>query len=201
MMVSSAPPFHASPHNTSHRKPFPSFSFQDRAASTPIPCTMPSKLAPLLVLLALPLLAFAAPPPCDASRAPAAFCDITRSPIARARALVATLTMGEKVDQTGAGAHGIDRLGIPPFQWWGEALHGVCESPNVHFRAPTPNATSFPEIIGVASSFDAGLFGAMGIAIGREARAMMNAGNANGTFWAPNINIVKVGDANGVGWG
>ena len=78
-----------------------------------------------------------------------------------------------------------------PRQWWGEALHGVYESPSVSFRQPTPTATSFPEIIGVASTFDAPLFSAMGAAIGTEARVMMNVGNAGGDFWAPNINIVK----------
>ena len=84
------------------------------------------------------------------------------------------------------------RLNLPAScQWWGEALHGVCESPAVSFRGATPNGTSFPEIIGVGATFDAPLFAAMGAAVGLEARVMMNAGNAGGTFWAPNINIVK----------
>ena len=124
--------------------------------------------------------------------APLSFCDVTLSPVARAAALVANLTLGEKVDNVGTnGAAAVPRLGVPAFQWWGEALHGVCKSPAVTFRDPTPNGTSFPEIIGVAATFDASLFRAMGGAVGLEARVMINAGNAGGTFWAPNINIVK----------
>ena len=80
---------------------------------------------------------------------------------------------------------------IPGFQWWGEALHGVCESPAVSFRPPTPYATSFPEIIGVSSSFSKDLWSQIGAVVGTEARVMMNYGNAGGTFWAPNINLVK----------
>ena len=60
-----------------------------------------------------------------------------------------------------------------------------CKSRSVHFRDPTPNATSFPEIIGVGSTFDPDLFKAMGMVIGTEARVMMNVGNAGGDFWAP----------------
>ena len=126
------------------------------------------------------------------AKAPAAFCDTSLAPAVRAAALVANLTVQEKVDNVGAnGAAGVDRLGIPAFQWWGEALHGVCQSPAVSFTPPTPNGTSFPEIIGVGATFDDALFRDMGKAIGREARAMINVGNAGGTFWAPNINIVK----------
>ena len=120
------------------------------------------------------------------------FCDVAATPSVRAAALVSKLTTEEKVGCVGSnGAIALPRFGIPHFQWWGEALHGVCKSPAVSFRPPTPTGTSFPEIIGVASSFDSELFAAMGAAIGLEARVMMNAGNAGGTFWAPNINIVK----------
>ena len=79
----------------------------------------------------------------------------------------------------------ITRLGIPSWEWWSEAAHGIAYSTGVQFRDPTPCATSFPEQIGLAASFDTELFGLVGDAVGAEARAMMNAGNSFGTFWAP----------------
>jgi beta-glucosidase-like glycosyl hydrolase len=96
------------------------------------------------------------------------------------------MTIDEKVAQVGAnGVPAIDRLGIPEFQWWGEALHGVCKSPSVHFGGDTPNGTSFPEIIGVGATFDPELFASMGEVVGSEARVMINLNRAGGTFWAP----------------
>jgi hypothetical protein len=59
----------------------------------------------------------------------------------------------------------------------------VCESPSVNFRPPTPNGTSFPEPILTAGSFDKQLFHKAGQVVGKEARVMMNVGNAGGTFW------------------
>ena len=141
-----------------------------------------------------------APSPCDATKLPI-FCDPSKNIAERTAEIVGKLTVDEKVAQVGSnGVPGVDRLGIPDFQWWGEALHGVCQSPSVHFKDPTPNGTSFPEIIGVGATFDKELFAAMGNVVGSEARVMMNAGNAGGTFWAPNINIVKVSESERWWW-
>eukprot|EP00039_Didymoeca_costata_P022768 m.347311 g.347311 ORF g.347311 m.347311 type:complete len:878 (+) comp32340_c0_seq1:121-2754(+) len=135
------------------------------------------------------------PPPaplaCNSTALPV-FCNTSATVSARVADLIKTMTLAEKVGQVGSnGVPSIPRLGIPAYQWWGEALHGVCQSPSVKFQPPTPTGTSFPEIIGVGSTFDKDLFARMGLAIGLEARVMMNYGNAGGTFWAPNINIVK----------
>jgi len=120
------------------------------------------------------------------------FCDSSKSPEQRVAALVSNLTLSEKISQIGSNsAPGIERLGIPAYQWWSEALHGVCISPSVHFRDPTPVATSFPEPILTSGSFNKDLFQRIGDVIGTEGRAMANAGNAGLTFWAPNINIVR----------
>eukprot|EP00037_Helgoeca_nana_P012432 m.112865 g.112865 ORF g.112865 m.112865 type:complete len:481 (+) comp21444_c0_seq1:620-2062(+) len=120
------------------------------------------------------------------------FCNVSLGIGDRVAELVGSMTTAEKIAQVGSnGVPTIERLGIPSYQWWGEALHGVCSSPSVTFRPPTPNGTSFPEPIGTASSFDKELFHAAGKVVGKEARVMMNVGNAGGTFWAPNINIVK----------
>ena len=133
--------------------------------------------------------------PCNATtrKSLPTFCDPTAPTHARASELVSKLTLAEKISQLSNGKPpaAIERLGIPAWQWWSEASHGIAYSAGVAFRAPTPSATSFPEQIGTAATFDSELFGLIGEAVGAEARAMMNAGNAGGTFWAPNINIVR----------
>ncbi len=61
----------------------------------------------------------------------------------RARDLVSRMTLEEKVSQMLHTASAIPRLGVPPFHWWNEALHGVA-------RAGT--ATMFPQAIGMAAT-------------------------------------------------
>lgn len=108
----------------------------------------------------------------------------------RAAALVAQMTLEEKVGQTLFNAPAVERLGIPSYNWWNEALHGVA-------RAGT--ATLFPQAIGVAASFDEDLVGKMAETIADEARAKYNAQKKAGdrdiykglTFWAPNVNIFR----------
>ena len=51
-------------------------------------------------------------------------------------------------------ASGVPALNIMPYQWWSEALHGVGESPGVDFFGSTPSATSFPQVILTAASFN-----------------------------------------------
>ncbi|KAI3895096.1 hypothetical protein MKW92_048080 [Papaver armeniacum] len=85
-------------------------------------------------------------------------------------------------------------LGIPSYQWWSESLHGVSSSGRgIKFNGETiSSATSFPQVILTASSFHTHLWYRIGQAIGVEARAVYNAGQASGmTFWAPNINIFR----------
>lgn len=108
----------------------------------------------------------------------------------RAQELVAQMTLEEKVSQTLYNAPAIERLGIPAYNWWNEALHGVA-------RAGT--ATVFPQAIGVAATFDEDLAGAMAEVIAKEGRAKYNAQKKAGdrdiykglTFWAPNVNIFR----------
>ena len=78
----------------------------------------------------------------------------------RAAALVTQMTLEEKVGQTLFNAPAVERLGIPSYNWWNEALHGVA-------RAGT--ATLFPQAIGVAASFDEDLVGKMAETIAEEA--------------------------------
>jgi len=109
---------------------------------------------------------------------------------AKAKALVAQMTLEEKVNQLRYTAPAIPRLGVPEYNWWNEALHGVA-------RAGT--ATSFPQAIGMAAMFDDELLERIGDTIATEGRAKYNALTAEGdrgqykglTFWSPNINIFR----------
>ena len=109
---------------------------------------------------------------------------------ARARELVQKMTLEEKVLQMLHDAPAIERLGVPAYNWWNEALHGVA-------RAGV--ATMFPQAIGMAASFDEEMMEAVGGAISTEARAKFNAQQRHGdrdiykglTMWSPNINIFR----------
>ena len=108
----------------------------------------------------------------------------------KARALVAQMTVEEKASQLRYDAPAIPRLGIPAYNWWNEALHGVA-------RAGT--ATSFPQAIGMAAMFDDVLLERLGDVAATEGRAKYNAQSAEEdrdiykglTFWSPNINIFR----------
>ena len=108
----------------------------------------------------------------------------------KAQALVAQMTLEEKASQLLYGAPAIKRLGVPSYNWWNEALHGVA-------RAGV--ATVFPQAIGLAASFDTEMLNRIGDAIATEGRAKYNASFKHGdhdiykglTFWAPNINIFR----------
>ena len=89
----------------------------------------------------------------------------------RAEALVAQMTVEERASQLRFDAPAIERLGIPAYNWWNEALHGLA-------RGGT--ATSFPQAIGMAAMFDDALLGKIAEAISTEARAKYNAVSKEG---------------------
>ena len=109
---------------------------------------------------------------------------------AKARKLVSQMTLAEKRSQLVNGAAGIKRLGIPPYGWWNEALHGV---------ARNGRATVFPQPIGQAASFNPDLIRKVAEAIADEGRAKHAASLANRrtdsytglTYWSPNVNIFR----------
>src|SRR3954465_1541327 len=76
--------------------------------------------------------------------------------------LVGRMTLQEKIGQMMHDAPAIPRLGIPRYQWWSEALHGVLK--------PAP-CTSFPQCIGLGATFDTDLEMRIATAISDEARA------------------------------
>jgi len=105
--------------------------------------------------------------------------------------LIGRLTPDEKASQLVNQARAIPRLGIPAYDWWSEALHGV---------ANNGYATVFPEPVGLAASFDPVTIREMGAAIGDEGRVKWNQIERAGgehkimqglTFWSPNINIFR----------
>ena len=108
----------------------------------------------------------------------------------KAEALVAQMTLEEKTSQLRYCSPAIERLGVPAYNWWNEALHGVA-------RGGT--ATSFPQAIGLAATFDDVLLEKLGDVAATEGRAKYNALSAKGdrdiyhglTFWSPNINIFR----------
>lgn len=108
----------------------------------------------------------------------------------QAAKLVGKMKLEEKASQLRYNAPAIDRLGIPAYNWWNEALHGVA-------RAGV--ATSFPQAIGMAATFDQELLGEIADAIATEGRAKYNAYAEHGdrdiykglTFWSPNVNIFR----------
>ena len=107
-----------------------------------------------------------------------------------AKELVSKMTVEEKASQLRYDSPAIDRLGVPAYNWWNEALHGVA-------RAGT--ATMFPQAIGMAAAFDKELMKEVGEVIAREGRAKYNAQSRHGdrdiykglTFWSPNVNIFR----------
>ncbi len=84
----------------------------------------------------------------------------------KAQALVARMTLEEKTAQLRYNAPAIERLGVPAYNWWNEALHGVA-------RGGT--ATSFPQAIGLAAMFDDALLEQLGDVAATEGRAKYNA--------------------------
>ncbi|KAK4769645.1 hypothetical protein SAY86_027795 [Trapa natans] len=121
------------------------------------------------------------------------FCNPDLSIRVRSRDLVSRLTLDEKISQLVNAASAIPRLGIPEFEWWSEGLHGVADvGKGIILQGPIWAATSFPQVILTASTFDPILWYRIGQAIGKEARGIYNTGQAKGmTFWAPNINIFR----------
>ncbi|XVE93503.1 hypothetical protein REPUB_Repub01dG0198200 [Reevesia pubescens] len=120
------------------------------------------------------------------------FCDTSLSYEVRAKDLVSRLTLQEKVQQLVNKASGISRLGVPAYEWWSEALHGVSNvGPGTRFNATVPGATSFPAVILSAASFNATLWFKMGQVVSTEARAMYNVGLAGLTYWSPNVNVFR----------
>ncbi len=108
----------------------------------------------------------------------------------RAHELVSQMTLEEKAGQLCYDALPVERLGIPAYNWWNEALHGT---------ARNGTATVFPQAIAMAASFNTHLMHTVATAISDEVRAKYNEYRKFGdteiyqglTCWSPNINIFR----------
>ncbi len=108
----------------------------------------------------------------------------------RARDLISRMTLAEKVSSMLDDSVAIERLGVPAYNWWNEALHGV---------ARAGKATVFPQAIGIAATWNVTLVHQMANAISDEARAKHHEALRKGehsrykglTMWSPNVNIFR----------
>lgn len=140
-----------------------------------------TKLAPAIAMLLSVSMASAEQP---------AYKDLNKPFEERAADLVSRMTLEEKIAQLGNDAPAIPRLGVPAYEWWNEALHGV---------ARAGAATVFPQAIGLAATFDEKLMLEIATVISDEARAKHHEFARRGlrgryqglTFWSPNINIFR----------
>lgn len=110
----------------------------------------------------------------------------------RVQDIISRLTLEEKVQLMKHAAPAIPRLGIPAYNWWNEALHGVARTKE--------KVTVFPQAIGMAATFDTEALQLMGDMTSSEGRALFNedlkAGKTGSiyrglTYWTPNINIFR----------
>jgi beta-glucosidase len=129
----------------------------------------------------------------------APYLDPSLSPDRRAADIVSRMTLEEKVLQMQSTAPAIKHLGVPAYNWWNEALHGVAQG----------RATVFPQAIGLAATWDTGLMYRVADIISTEARAKYSdaqtrpapsgpdalatlpSRTAGLTYWSPNINIFR----------
>ncbi len=147
-----------------------------------------SALVSSLLLPALPAPGVVAQPRADASKP--VYLDPRMPAERRAADLVSRLTLEEKIAQMMNKAPAVERLGVPAYDWWNEALHGV---------AYAGRATVFPQAIGLGASFDTALMLRVATAISDEARAKHHEAVRQNdrrrfyglTFWSPNINIFR----------
>lgn len=105
--------------------------------------------------------------------------------------LVTRLTLPEKINQLVHENHAVERLGLPAYNWWSEACHGVGRN---------GRATVFPQVIGLAATWNRDLVHRVATATADEARAKYHVAIAAGhvgqqyqglTFWTPNVNIFR----------
>ncbi|MDR1675317.1 MAG: glycoside hydrolase family 3 C-terminal domain-containing protein [Tannerella sp.] len=127
----------------------------------------------------------------NSTSAPYPFLDTSLTVEERATDIVSRLTPDEKISQMLNATPPIERLGIPPYDWWNECLHGVGRTEY--------KVTVYPQAIAMAAGWDVEAIRQMGDYTAEEARAVYNAAQAKQdyyiyhglTFWTPNINIFR----------
>ncbi|GMH94018.1 hypothetical protein TrST_g4049 [Triparma strigata] len=116
------------------------------------------------------------------------FCNVTLPLEARVADVLKRMTLQEKISALDSDTPAIESIGLNEYNWWSEASGGV----DTHGADDSNTKTTrfaFPITTGM--SFNRTLWHATGAQIGREARALMNAGKAWSTFWAPVVNLAR----------
>jgi len=103
-------------------------------------------------------------------------CDSSADPLTRATALIGALTLEEKFANMNQNQPGAPRIGLPPYIWWNEALHGVAQQNGVQFEeeGDFSHATSFPQPILTGAAFDDELTHQIATVVSTEFRAFGN---------------------------
>ncbi|KAK4926090.1 hypothetical protein LTR49_007005 [Elasticomyces elasticus] len=121
-------------------------------------------------------------------------CNTSLSIPERVASLISEFELEDKILNLVDAAAGVARIGLPAYEWWNEATHGVGSAPGVQFPNMPANysyATSFPSPILTGAAFDDALVRAVGETVGREGRAFGNGGFAGFDYWAPNMNAFR----------
>ena len=134
------------------------------------------------------------------------WCNVSLPIASRLNDLVARLTVAEKIDQISTYSFttnhsgytpGVERLGLPPYNWHTEGLHGVRDASSA---AGLHNSTLFPQVVGMAATGNTSLIGEMGRVMAREFRALNNVMRRDDrlvkrggglSVYGPTINIVR----------
>lgn len=115
-------------------------------------------------------------------------CDTSLNAFDRASALISMFTLEELVNNTANTAPGVPRLGLPAYEVWNEALHGLGHGYHINTTGEWSWATSFPQPIVSMASMNRSLINQIGSIISTQGRAANNAGKYGLDSYAPNIN-------------
>lgn len=115
-------------------------------------------------------------------------CNEHAKPMDRAKALVEKFTVDQLIKATGNTSPAVENLGLPAYQWWSEALHGLARANFTAVNGEFGSVTSFPMPILMGGAFNDELIKQVGDVVSTEARAFNNAGRTGLDFWTPNIN-------------
>ncbi|MGQ1784841.1 glycoside hydrolase family 3 C-terminal domain-containing protein [Saccharicrinis sp. GN24d3] len=99
----------------------------------------------------------------------------------RVEDLLSKMTLDEKISYCGSRIPAIDRLGVPYFEWYGEALHGIIAW----------NCTQFPQNIAMGATWNPELMFEVATAISNEARALKNTGQKEVMMFSPTVNMAR----------
>lgn len=99
----------------------------------------------------------------------------------RVEDLLSKMTLEEKISYCGSRIPEIERLGVPYFEWYGEALHGIIGW----------NCTQFPQNIAMGSTWNPDLMFDVATAISNESRALKNMGKKEVMMFSPTVNMAR----------